>query len=163
MLQRIAIAATVVLGLAVPATPAEPVDPQMRQAAESLAAQWEAAINRGDAKAAASLFAADAVQINIYGKQTGPEIEEEVRKVHAMGIKLNTTIDKVRPLASGQMMLVTGTFQVSYIDNPYTRNGRGNWLRLVEKQGAAWKILAQSFTRQALPAAVTGSSTAPEK
>jgi uncharacterized protein (TIGR02246 family) len=161
MLQRIALAAALVLGLAAPSDPAEQIDPQMRQAAESLAGQWQEAVNQGDTKTAASLFAPDAVEINVYGRQTGHEIEEEAKKVHAMGIKLQTTVDEVKPLASGQMMLVTGTFHVAYTDNPTTRNARGNWLRLMEKQGAAWKIIAQSFTRQTQPVAAVGSSTAP--
>jgi uncharacterized protein (TIGR02246 family) len=163
MLQRIAIAATLVLGLAAPSDPAEQLDPQMRQAAEDFAAQWQEAVNQGDTKAAASLFAPDAVEINVYGRQTGQEIEEEIRKVHAMGVKLKTTVEQVKPLAAGQMMLVTGTFQVSYTDNPTTRNAHGNWLRLMEKQGSAWKVIAQSLTRQAQPVAAVGSSTAPQK
>jgi uncharacterized protein (TIGR02246 family) len=163
MLQRIALAAVVVLGLAAPSDPSEQVDPQMRQAAENLAAQWQEAINRGDTKAAAALFAPDAVEVNVYGRQTGHEIEEEGRKVHEMGVKLKTTVEEVKPLASGQMMLVTGTFQVSYTDNPTTRNAHGNWLRLMEKQGSTWKIIAQSLTRQAQPVPAVGSSTAPRQ
>lgn len=163
MLPRIIVAAGLVLGLAAPSEPAQQLDLQMKQAAETMAAQWVEAINRGDAKAAASLFAPDGMEINVYGRQTGPEIAEEARKVHAMGVKLETTVEEVRPLASGQMMLVTGTFHVDYTDNPTTRNAHGNWLRLMEKQGSAWKILAQSLTRQAQPVAATGSSTPPRQ
>lgn len=163
MLPRIAAAAVLVLGLAAPSEPAQQVDPTMKQAAEAIAVKWVDAINRGDAETAASLFARDGVEINVYGRQTGHEIEEEARKVHEMGVSLKTTVDEVRPLASGEMMLVIGSFQVAYADNPTTKNAHGNWLRLMEKDGSEWKIVAQTLTRQAPPMAATGSSTAPQK
>jgi hypothetical protein len=101
--------------------------------------------------------------ISVYGKARGSEIEAEAKNAHNMGLSLTTSVDDVKPLASGQMMLVTGTFQLSYSNNPTTKTAQGNWLRLLEKHGSEWEILAQSFTRQGPPTAATGSSTASPK
>jgi ketosteroid isomerase-like protein len=162
MLLRTVTVALLVLGVAAPSAFAQQVDAQLKQAAERTSAKWTDAINRGDSKTAASLFASDGVIINVYGKATGNDLEVEFTNAHNMGLSLTTTVDTVKPLASGQIMLVTGTYEASYSNNPTAKTVQGNWLRLMEKDGADWKIVAQSFTRQAPPAA-TGSSTAPTK
>jgi ketosteroid isomerase-like protein len=163
MLLRIVTVAGLVFGVVASSALAQQADPQMKQAAETLSTKWVDAVNRGDAETAASLFAPDAIVMSVYGKATGSQIETEAKNVHNMGLSLTTTVDDVKPLASGQLMLVTGTFQANYSNNPTTKTAQGNWLRVVQKDGSEWKILAQSFTRQAPPAAATGSSTPPTK
>jgi len=157
---RTVTAVALVLGSVSPSAFAQQADPQMRQAAEAISAKWTEAINRGDAKTEMSLFAPDGFEMSVYGKQTpGAKMEETIKNVHDMGISLKTTVDQVKPLAGGQMMLATGTFDVSYSNNPTTKTAQGNWLRVLQKEGSDWKILAQSFTRQAPPPAATGSTT----
>jgi uncharacterized protein (TIGR02246 family) len=149
MLMRIATGAALVLCLAAPSAPTEQEQvEQQKQAAEALSAKWAEAMNRGDSATAASLFASDAVLLSVSGKATGDEeIEAEAKQAHNMGLSVTTTVDDVKPLATGQMMLVTGTFQLSFSNNPATKTAQGNWLRLIEKEGSEWKILAQSFVR----------------
>lgn len=164
MLLRLATAAMLALGVMAPSALAQQIDPQMKQAAETISAKWTDAVNRGDAKTAASLFASDGFAISVYGKTTGSAaLEEESKNVHNMGLSLTTTVDDVKPLASGQLILATGKFQGTYSNNPTVTNVQGNWLRVLVKEGSDWKILAQTVTRQAPPPPVTGSSTAPTK
>jgi hypothetical protein len=64
-------------------------------------------------------------------------------------------------LASGQALLASGTFTVSYSNNPNLKPGdtiTGNWMRVLVKEGSDWKIAAQSLTRQA-PSATVGSNS----
>jgi hypothetical protein len=91
------------------------------------------------------------------------QVADVAKTAKSMGVSIATKSDDVKPLASGQLMLVTGTFDVSYTNNPTTKTAHGNWLRLLQKDGSDWKIVAQSLTREAPPEAVTGSSTAPTK
>ncbi len=160
MLVRLIVGAALLLGVAAPSALAQQADPQTRKAVEAIVTKWTEATNQGDGKTAMSFFAPDGFDISVYGKETpGPQMEETAKNVRNMGISLKSTIEEVKPLAGGQLVLATGTFEVAYTNNPTTKSARGNSLWLLEKQGSDWKVLAQSYTRQAPPAAATGSTT----
>ena len=104
---------------------------------------------------ASSFFTPDALNIDVYGRTSGAQLGELTQKVHNLGINLTNKVDDVRSLASGQVLLASGTFSASYSKNPNMKPGEtvtGNWMRVLVKEGSDWKILAQDLTRQAPPA-----------
>jgi uncharacterized protein (TIGR02246 family) len=158
---------TTILALTVATAPvakAQQADNQTKQAIEAIVAKWTQAVNQGDSKTASSLFTSDAFNIDVYGRTSGAQRGELTKKVHEMGIDLTNKVDDVRSLASGQALLASGTFTVSYSNNPNVKPGdtiTGNWMRVLVKEGSDWKIAAQNLTRQAPPAssATVGSSS----
>jgi len=134
---------------------AQQADDRMKQAMETVVTKWTQAVNQGDSKTASSFFTSDAFGIDVYGKTSGAQMGELTKKVHDMGIDLTNKVDDVRPLGSGQVLLASGTFTVSYSKNPNLKPGEtitGNWMRVLVKEGSDWKIVVQSLTRQAPPA-----------
>ena len=134
---------------------AQQADDQTKQAIETMVAKWTQAVNQGDSKAASSFFTPDAFNIDVYGKTSGAQLGELTQKVHELGINMMNKVDDVRSLASGQVLLASGTFSVSYSKNPNMKPGdtvTGNWMRVLVKEGSDWKIAAQNITRQAPPA-----------
>jgi ketosteroid isomerase-like protein len=156
---------TTILALTVamaPAAKAQQADNQTKQAIEAMVTKWTQAINQGDDKTASSFFTSDAFAIDVYGRSSGAQLAEVTKKVHEMGVNLTNKVDDVRPLASGQVLLASGTFTVKYSNNPNVKPGdtlTGNWIRVLVKEGSDWKIAAQSLTRQAPPSATVGSSS----
>ena len=156
---------TTILALTVAMAPtarAQQADDQTKQAIETMMGKWAQAVNQGDSKTASSFFTPDGFNISVYGKTSGAQLGEETQKVHDMGINLTNKVDDVRSLASGQALLASGTFTVSYSNNPNLKPGdtiTGNWMRVLVKEGSDWKIAAQSLTRQAPPSATVGSSS----
>ncbi|SPP96486.1 exported protein of unknown function [Bradyrhizobium vignae] len=158
---------TTILALTVamaPVSRAQQADNQTKQAIEAMVMKWTQAVNQGDDKTASSFFTSDAFGIDVYGRTSGAQMGELTKKVHEMGIDLTNKVDDVRSLASGQALLASGTFTVSYSNNPNLKPGdtiTGNWMRVLVKEGSDWKIAAQSLTRQAPPApsATVGSSS----
>jgi ketosteroid isomerase-like protein len=147
-----------------PVAKAQQADNQTMQATEAMVAKWTQAVNQGDSKTASSFFTSDAFGIDVYGRTSGAQMGELTKKVHDMGIDLTNKVNDVRSLASGQVLLASGTFAVSYRNNPNLKPGdtvTGNWMRVLVKEGSDWKIAAQSLTRQAppMPSATTGSSS----
>jgi ketosteroid isomerase-like protein len=132
---------------------AQQVDAQTKQTVEAIGQKWVEAINKGDGKAASSLFTSDGFNIDVYGKNSGAKLDELSQKVHEMGITIAAPTNDVKSLASGQVLLVTGTFNVTYTNNPTTKTAEGNWMRVLVKDGSDWKIVAQNVTRQAPPPA----------
>ena len=131
-----------------PIARAQQADGQTKQAIETMVAKWTQAINQGDSKAVSSFFTPDAFNIDVYGKTSGTQIGELTQKVHDMGINLTNKVDDVRSLASGQVLLASGTFSVSYSKNPNMKPGdtvTGNWMRVLVKEGSDWKIAAQNL------------------
>jgi ketosteroid isomerase-like protein len=161
------IIATTILALTIaiaPVAKAQQADNQTMQAVEAMVAKWTQAVNQGDGKTASSFFTSDAFGIDVYGRTSGAQMGELTTKVHDMGIDLTNKVSDVRSLASGQVLLASGTFTVSYRNNPNLKPGdtvTGNWMRVLVKEGSDWKIAAQSLTRQAppMPSATTGSSS----
>jgi uncharacterized protein (TIGR02246 family) len=156
MAKSILIIAITILALSIaPIARAQQADDQTKQAIETMVAQWTQAINQGDSKTASSFFTPDALNIDVYGKTSAARLSELTKKVHDMGINLTNKVDDVRSLASGQVLLASGTFSVSYSKNPNMKPGdtvTGNWMRVLVKEGSDWKIAAQNLTRQAPPA-----------
>jgi ketosteroid isomerase-like protein len=158
---------TTILALTIaiaPVAKAQQADNQTTQAVEAMVAKWTQAVNQGDSKTASSFFTSDAFGIDIYGRTSAAQMGELTKKVHDMGIDLTNKVSDVRSLASGQVLLASGTFAVSYRNNPNLKPGdtvTGNWMRVLVKEGSDWKIAAQSLTRQAppMPSATTGSSS----
>jgi uncharacterized protein (TIGR02246 family) len=149
-----AIVAALVVAVA-PIGRAQQADAQTKQAIETMVAKWTQAVNQGDSKAVSSFFAPDAFNIDVYGKTSGAQLDELTQKVHELGINMTNKVDDVRSLASGQVLLASGTFSVSYSKNPNMKPGdtvTGNWMRVLVKEGSDWKIAAQNITRQAPPA-----------
>jgi ketosteroid isomerase-like protein len=131
---------------------AQQADDQTKQAIETMMGKWAQAVNH---KTASSFFTPDGFSISVYGKTSGAQLDAETQKVHDMGINLTNKVDDVRPLASGQVLLASGTFSVTYSKNPNVKPGdtvTGNWMRVLVKEGSDWKIAAQNLTRQAPPA-----------
>jgi ketosteroid isomerase-like protein len=161
------IVTTTILALTIaiaPVAKAQQADNQTTQAVEAVVAKWTQAVNQGDSKSASSFFTSDAFGIDVYGRTSGVQTGELTKKVHDMGIDLTNKVNDVRSLASGQVLLASGTFTVSYRNNPNLKPGdtvTGNWMRVMVKEGSDWKIAAQSLTRQAppMPSATTGSSS----
>jgi len=161
------IIATTILALTIaiaPVAKAQQADNQTMQAVEAMVAKWTQAVNQGDSKTASSFFTSDAFGIDVYGRTSGVQMGELTKKVHDMGIDLTNKVNDVRSLASGQVLLASGTFSVSYRNNPNLKPGdtvTGNWMRVLVKEGSDWKIAAQSLTRQApaMPSATTGSNS----
>ena len=155
---RSIITTTAIVALIVAVAPigrAQQADDQTKQAIETMVAKWTQAVNQGDSKAASSFFTPDAFNIDVYGKTSGAQLGELTQKVHDMGINLTNKVDDVRSLASGQVLLASGTFSVSYSKNPNMKPGdtvTGNWMRVLVKEGSDWKVAAQNLTRQAPPA-----------
>ena len=149
---------TTILALTIAITPvakAQQADNQTMQAVEAMVAKWTQAVNQGDSKTASSFFTPDALNIDVYGRTSGAQLGELTQKVHNLGINLTNKVDDVRSLASGQVLLASGTFSASYSKNPNMKPGEtvtGNWMRVLVKEGSDWKILAQDLTRQAPPA-----------
>jgi len=114
-----------------PIAMAQQADAQMKQAVEAISAKWTESANRGDADA--SFFVPDAVHIDVYGEHNMSQGADVAKTAKRMGVSIATKVDDVKPLASGQLMLVTGTFDVSYTNNPTTKTAHGNWLRLLQK------------------------------
>jgi ketosteroid isomerase-like protein len=158
---------TTILALTIaiaPVAKAQQADNQTMQAVEAMVAKWTQAVNQGDSKTASSFFTSDAFGIDVYGRTSGDQMGELTKKVHDMGIDLTNKVNDVRSLASGQVLLASGTFTVSYRNNPNLKPGdtaTGNWMRVLIKEGSDWKIAAQSLSRQAppMPSATTGSSS----
>ena len=158
---------TTILALTIaiaPVAKAQQADNQTMQAVEAMVAKWTQAVNQGDSKTASSFFTSDAFGIDVYGRTSSAQMGELTKKVHDMGIDLTNKVNDVRSLASGQVLLASGTFSVTYRDNPNLKPGdtvTGNWMRVLVKEGSDWKIAAQSLTRQAppMPSATTGSSS----
>ena len=126
---------TAIVALTVAVAPiarAQQADDRTKQAVETMVAKWTQAVNQGDSKAASSFFTPDAFNIDVYGKTSGTQLDELTQKVHDMGINLTNKVDDVRSLASGQVLLASGTFSVSYSKNPNMKPGdtvTGNWMR----------------------------------
>jgi ketosteroid isomerase-like protein len=152
------ITATTIVALAIavaPITRAQQADDQTKQAIETMVAKWAQAVNKGDSETASSFFTPDALNIDVYGRTSGAQLGELTQKVQNLGINLTNKVDDVRSLASGQVLLASGTFSASYSKNPNMKPGEtvtGNWMRVLVKEGSDWKILAQDLTRQAPPA-----------
>jgi ketosteroid isomerase-like protein len=152
------IIATAIVALTVAVAPiarAQQADDRTKQAVETMVEKWTQAVNQGDGESASSFFTSDAFNIDVYGRTSGAQMGELTRKVHDMGINLTNKVDDVRTLASGQVLLASGTFSVSYSKNPNMKPGdtvTGNWMRVLVRQGSDWKIAAQNLTRQAPPA-----------
>jgi ketosteroid isomerase-like protein len=158
MLRIVTAAALVLLAAPVFAQQqSQPADQATKQAVESINQKWTEALNEG--KSSASLFTPDGVTISVFGRDSGSKMDELNQRTHEMGINLKSSVDDVRQLPGGQLVLATGTFEVTYTKNPDTKSAQGNWLRVLQKEGSDYKILAQSYTRQAPPAAATGSTT----
>ena len=137
-----------------PIARAQQADGQTKQAIETMVAKWTQAVNQGDSKTASSFFTPDAFNIDVYGRTSGTQLGDLTQKVHDMGINLTSKVDDVRSLASGQVLLASGTFSVSYSKNPNMKPGdtvTGNWMRVLVKEGSDWKIVSSSLTRQAPP------------
>jgi ketosteroid isomerase-like protein len=147
------IATTIIALAAITVAPAnaQQVDAQTKQAVEAIGQKWVEAVNKGDGKAASALFTSDGFIIDVYGKNSGIKLDELSQKVHEMGITIAAPTSDVKSLASGQVLLATGTFNVTYTNNPTTKTAEGNWMRVLVKDGSDWKIVAQNVTRQAPP------------
>ncbi len=147
-MKQIITTAIVALTVAVaPIARAEQADDRTKQAVEIMVEKWAQAVNKGDSESASSFFTSVAFNIDVYGKTSGTQMDELSRKVHDMGINLTNKVEDVRSLASGQVLLASGTFSVSYSKNPNMKPGgtvTGNWMRVLVREGSGWKIAAKT-------------------
>lgn len=153
MLRAISLA-IVAVGWIVPATAQQqtPVSPAVRQEVEAVIAQWEDAINKGDAKKAAALFTQDAINLDGSGMATTPEsIEAKEADVISKGITLAVTVETVQPVLGGDAVLAAGPFSATFKANPSAPRTQGNWVHLLIREGNAWKIRMTSVVRSAGP------------
>jgi ketosteroid isomerase-like protein len=137
-------------------------DAQTTKAVETIVSNWAAALNKGDAKTVTSFLTPDSITIDLFGGHTVADSPPLIERLHEQGINLTNKVDDVRSLASGQVLLATGTYSVTYTNSPILKPGEtatGNWMRVLVKDGSDWKIAAQQLTRLAPPPAASGSST----
>ena len=123
---------------------------EQKAAVESVVNQWVDAINKGDPKAATSLFMPDGVTIDLFGKHPVGSDTDLLPKLHAQGLKITNMVDDVRSLASGQVLIATGTYTASYTNSPTMKPGetaKGNWMRVLVKDGSDWKVAGLTLTR----------------
>ena len=131
------------------------VDQQLRSKAETIVMQYVDAVNKGDGRALAALFAPDATNITPYGKRrmtgamTEAEGQEAVDLPHRLGLSLSAKPDDFESLFGGQALLVTAPYTATFTNNPATPQVRGNVMFLLERMGDNWKIRVHTASRLA--------------
>ena len=130
-----------------------------QQQIEAVTAKWVEAFNSGDGKTVAALYAADNIAVNRLGMRTGAQdYEQRVRDEAKLGAKITLKVDQVRAIGK-DAALAAGAYQIGYTSNPTGSQFDGNWLRVFERQGSDWKIIASTFTPVTAPAAATATGT----
>jgi uncharacterized protein (TIGR02246 family) len=129
------VAALVVVGMCVGLT-AQKVDP----AVEKLAEQYQVAFNKGDAKALAALYTADALRIPVDGTLlTGRSAIEASYVKNLAGPFKGTTLKlmpgKTQSLTS-DVALIQGTYEVTGGSAPV----RGRYLNTAVRQEGQWRL-----------------------
>jgi ketosteroid isomerase-like protein len=129
---------------AVPALCDVPNDAAVRATIESFFTSF----NRSDASATASLWRADAVDININGLILGKaQLDERVATEFKLGLKFSEhKIDRID--VNGSIAWAAGEYTVTI---PSKEGGstqvNGAWLHVLKQEGGVWRMQAASFTR----------------
>jgi uncharacterized protein (TIGR02246 family) len=170
MMLRLISLATFAVVLTVPAVAQQKVaatQQRTQQQIKAVTAKWEEAFNSGDGKTVAALYSADNIAVNRLGMRTGTQdYEKRVQDEAKLGAKITLSVDQVRAMGN-DAALAAGAYQIGYTANPAGSQFEGNWLRVFERQGSDWKIIASTFTPVGTPAAATaaqpstGTSTPP--
>lgn len=110
-------------------------------AARQLSADFTAALNKGDAKAAAALFAEDGDYVSSTGRTASGRaaIEKLIAEQSAgafKGTSFKTTVESVRSV-TGDVMIGNGSFEAS---GAQTRTGMTTLVAV--RQGDQWRIAA---------------------
>ena len=145
----IAMASVLLAGFVIPAF--AQVDQHMREQAETIVTQYVSALNKADKQAYAALFAANAIEINPFGKHknTGGRFADVVDTPRQLGLTLSTKVEDVQPIFGGEGVLATAPYTASFTNNPATPQVRGNLLFVLERAGDGWKIRAVTASRLA--------------
>jgi uncharacterized protein (TIGR02246 family) len=129
-------------------------DADAKQVAEAASNDWVNALNKGDPKAVTALFTSDGFTIDLYGKHSaaGADTDSLVPKLHAQGLKVTSEVSDVQSLDSGKVLVATGTYTSVYEKSPLSKPGeinKGNWMRVLVKDGSEWKTAGLTLTRLA--------------
>jgi ketosteroid isomerase-like protein len=108
-------------------------------------------VNNGDVNEIISVQTPNGTEVNVFGvfKAGSPERANRAQLSKKAGIDLKSQVTDVQPLAGGNAAIATGTFEVSFKEPP--GQAKGNFLGVIEKQGAEWKLPALSLTPQPPP------------
>jgi uncharacterized protein (TIGR02246 family) len=160
MMLRLLSLATFAVVLTVPAVAQQKdaaAQQRTQQQIEAVTAKWVDAFNSGDGKTVAALYSADNIAVNRLGMRTGTQdYEKRVQDEAKQGAKITLEVDQVRAMGN-DAALAAGAYRIAYTANPAGAQFEGNWLRVFERQGADWKIVASTFTPVATPAATTAT------
>jgi uncharacterized protein (TIGR02246 family) len=121
---------------------------KLRQEIEAVFTRWLDALNRGDGKAAAEFFAADAPAINPGGVVRGDSQDyvNRIEQQRRRSSKTTATIEQVQALGS-DAAYATGPYTNTFGPNNNPSQSQGNWLQVFERRGDSWKIVASSFSQ----------------
>lgn len=162
MIMRSLSIAVLAAGLAGPvlAQQRETTQQEARQQVEAFTRSWVDAYNRGDGQAIAAMEAPRAIGVTDRGILSGTQkIEQIIRNEASMGGKVtNVRVDDVRMLGANAAVAV-GPYTVTY-SSPRSVTIQGTWMRVLERQGRAWKSVAASFTPSTAPSSATTAGTA---
>jgi uncharacterized protein (TIGR02246 family) len=124
------------------------VEQKLRQEIEAVFTRWLDALNRGDGKAAAEFFAADAPAINPGGVVRGDSQDyvNRIEQQRRRSSKTTATIEQVQALGS-DAAYATGPYTNTFGPNNNPSQSQGNWLQVFERRGDSWKIVASSFSQ----------------
>lgn len=143
-MKRLAASLIVVVAIAWVAVAAQQTDPEI----DKLARSYEAAFNKGDAKAIAALHTADAIRMLPDGQVvTGrAAIEKGIATVFAgemKGAKLTISAGQTQKLAA-DVVATTGTFEVAGGKTP----GKGRYLNTLKREGGQWLLATVATVEQ---------------
>jgi uncharacterized protein (TIGR02246 family) len=139
--------AVVIVGLAIsfaaPVFAQQTVDPKIEQQIRVLASKYDAAINKHDAPAIASLYTQGAVWATYHdGTYRGPQaIEKEYERLYfRRWNKSNyiTTVDRLS--AVGNEIRSFGTWSCNYQGNGSVGSDSGHYRWVIAREGDTWKI-----------------------
>ena len=160
MMLRLLSLATFAVVLTVPAVAQQKdaaAQQRTRQRIEAVTAKWVEAFNKGDGEAVAALYSPDNIAVNRLGMRTGTQdYAKRVQDEAKIGGKITLTVDQVRAMGN-DAALAAGPYQITYAANPAGAQYEGNWLRVFERQGSDWKIIASTFTPLTTPTATTAT------
>ena len=138
------------VGLTFPAAAQQQDTQEVTKAIKALSTQESEMIQKKDAAGIASRFTSDGLLVMLAPKLTIKQGYEAIQK-HYQGVidagatNITAEVEHVE-MRGTDMALAAGTYSVTLKDKTIG----GNWLQMLKREGAIWKIAVDSFARAAL-------------
>jgi len=137
------------LCLAMPAIAQQLSEQEVRPAIEKLLAAWDAAADKKDATAIATMYTEDAMRVTPGGFQYGrPAIERGLVEAFKVVSNITDKVEKVQVV--GEVVLVTGSWSATVQDQNGPVQAHGFWGGAYVRDGGAWKARL-AIVNRALP------------